>query len=403
MNILITGARGFVGKNLSHALENIKLGKDRSYGELSIGELYLYDVDSSKELLDTACKNADFVFNLAGVNRPREGEKFESGNEDFADLLISLLKKHENKCPVMFSSSVQASLVGRYNGDYGRSKKNTEEKFFEYQTESGAEVLVYRFPNLFGKWCRPSYNSVIATFCYNIANSLPIRVDNEEAELTLLYIDDLVDEMIGLLLGKRKRCDYDVDVTVLSENGKFCYTDKTHNVKLGKIASLLLDFDRETLLGRLPLMQKGSFESKLYSTYLSYLPKEKTLYPIESSTDERGSFTELIKGEHFGQISVNRSKPGAVKGNHWHNSKWEIFIVISGRARIDERKLDSDEIISFEVSGERLEAVRMLPGYTHSITNLSDSEELVTLMFASEPFDKEKPDTFYEETYINGN
>ena len=394
---------GFVGKNLACALKNIRDKKDLSYGEIDIGEIYLYDLDSSSEELDTACRSADFVFNLAGVNRPKEGEKFESGNEDFADLLISLLKKHGNRCPVMFSSSVQASLVGRYNSDYGKSKKNTEEKFFDYQRESGARVCIYRFPNLFGKWCRPSYNSVVATFCHNIANSLPIRVDNEDAELTLLYIDDLVDEMISLLSGKEKRCDYDGMELVPSEKGAFCYTDKIHRVTLGKIASLLLNFDRETLLGRLPLMQKGSFESKLYSTYLSYLPKEKTVYSIESSKDERGSFTELIKGEHFGQISVNRSKPGAVKGNHWHNSKWELFIVIFGRARIDERKLDSDEIISFEVSGDRLEAVRMLPGYTHSITNLSDSEELVTLMFASEPFDREKPDTFYEETEVNGN
>ena len=396
MNILITGAKGFVGKNLTEALLAVKGGKDKTRAGLKVDELYLYDVDSEKSLLDEACAKADFVFNLAGVNRPKDPEEFLKGNFGFASELLETLKKHENTCPVLLSSSIQATLIGRYDSDYGRSKKAGEELFFDYEKETGAKVLVYRFPNLFGKWCRPNYNSAVATFCNNIANDLPITVNDPSVQLELLYIDDLVDEMMLALVGKEHRCEFDGVNTVITDSGKYCAAPVTHKVTLGEIVSLLESFSqqRETLV--MPEIPCGSFAKKLYSTYLSYLPKEKVSIPLKMNSDVRGSFTELLKTEKCGQFSVNISLPGITKGQHWHHTKWEFFIVVSGKGLIQQRKIGSDEVLNFEVSGEKIEAVHMLPGYTHNIINLSDTENLVTLMWANECFDPSKPDTFFE-------
>lgn len=397
MNILITGANGFVGKNLTEALKNIRDGKDRTRPDLKIEEIYLYDIDSSKEELETACEKADFVFNLAGVNRPKDNSEFIKGNFGFAEELLDTFKRYNNKCPVMLASSVQATLIGRYDSDYGRSKKAGEELFFNYSAETGARVLVYRFPNLFGKWCRPNYNSAVATFCYNTANDLPITVNDRNTELELLYIDDLVTEMLDALLGKEHNCEFDGVRTVLKENGKYCAAPITHKVTLGEIADLLDGFKTQPQTLLMPEIPVNSFAKKLYSTYLSYLPKEKVSFPLKMNVDSRGSFTELLKTQNCGQISVNISKPGITKGQHWHNSKWEFFIVVSGHGLIEERKIGSDEVLRFEVSGDKIEAIHMLPGYTHNIINLSETENLVTVMWANEQFDPNKPDTFYEE------
>ena len=395
MNILITGAKGFAGKNLCENLKNIRDGKNKTRA-LTIEEIFEYDIDTPKELLDGYCKEADFVFNLAGVNRPQNTEEFMQGNFGFASVLLDTLKKHGNTCPVMLSSSIQATLIGRYDSDYGRSKKAGEDLFFEYSKQTGAKVLVYRFPNLFGKWCRPNYNSAVATFCNNIANDLPITVNDTAVELELLYIDDLVEEMLDALEGKEHHCEFDGIKTVLCENGSFCAAPVTHHVTLGKIAELLDAFKSQTSTLIMPEIPNGSFEKKLYSTYLSYLPKEKVSFPLKMNIDDRGSFTELLKTEKCGQFSVNISKPGITKGQHWHNTKWEFFIVVAGHGLIQMRKIGSDEVLNFEVSGEKIEAVHMLPGYTHNIINLSDSENLVTVMWANEQFDPNKPDTFWE-------
>jgi len=396
MNILITGAAGFVGKNLSAALQNIKDGKDRAHPELKIDKLYLYDIDSDNELLEEGCKNADFVFNLAGVNRPQNNDEFMAGNFGFASTLLDTLKKYNNTCPVMLSSSIQATLIGRYDGDYGRSKKAGEDLFFDYATKTGAKVLVYRFPNLFGKWCRPNYNSAVATFCNNIANDLEITVNDPAVMLELLYIDDLVDEMLLALSGNEHHCEFDGIDAVLCNNGKYCAATTTHKVTLGEIVELLETF-RDVPQGLLmPEIPNDSFAKKLYSTYLSYLPEKKVAFPLKMNVDDRGSFTELLKTEKCGQFSVNISKPGITKGQHWHNTKWEFFIVVSGKGLIQQRKIGTDEVLNFEVSGEKIEAVHMLPGYTHNIINLSDTEDLVTVMWANECFNPDKPDTFFE-------
>lgn len=396
MKILITGARGFVGKNLAAALNNVKDGKDRTHPEITIDEIYLYDLDSSHELLEEACERADFVFNLAGVNRPENPEEFMSGNFGFAGTLLKTLKKYKNTCPVMLSSSVQATLIGRYDGDYGRSKKVGEDLFFEYSKETGAKVLVYRFPNLFGKWCRPNYNSVVATFCNNIANDLPITVNDPKVELELLYIDDLVEEMLLALSGREHRCEFDGIRTLITNDGKFCAVPTTHKVTLGEIVDLLDQFKAQTSTLVMPEIPYNSFAKKLYSTYLSYLPKEKVSFSLKMNEDARGSFTELLKTEKCGQFSINVSKPGITKGQHWHNTKWELFIVVSGHGLIQQRKIGSDEVLNFEVSGDKIEAVHMLPGYTHNIINLSETDNLVTVMWANEQFDTKHPDTFYE-------
>lgn len=396
MNILITGADGFVGKNLTAALQNIRDGKDRTHPEITVDELYLYDVNSPAELLEKACAKADFVFNLAGVNRPKDASEFMAGNYGFASTLLNTLKKYNNTCPVMISSSIQATCIGRYDSDYGRSKKAGEELLFDYATETGAKVLVYRFTNLFGKWCRPNYNSAVATFCHNVANDLPITVSDPAVELELTYIDDLVDEMLAALVGNEHRCEFDGINTVLTEGGKYCAVPVTHKVTLTEIVSLLESFKAQPKTLIMPEIPNGSFAKKLYSTYLSYLPREKAIFPLTMNVDARGSFTELLKTKNCGQFSVNISKPGITKGEHWHNTKWEFFIVVSGHGLIRQRKLGSDEILDFEVSGEKIEAIHMLPGYTHNIINLSDTEDLVTLMWANELFDKNHPDTFGE-------
>lgn len=396
MKILVTGAKGFVGKNLVEALKNIRDGKDRTHPELVIDEIFCYDIDSAKAELDEYCAKADFVFNLAGVNRPQSPEEFMQGNFGFAGEMIALLKKHNNTCPVMISSSIQATCIGRYDSEYGRSKKAGEELIFAYGEETGAKVLVYRFPNLFGKWCRPNYNSAVATFCHNIANDLPITVNDPSVQLELLYIDDLVDEMLCALEGNEHRCEFDGINTVLTENGSFCAAPTTHKVTLGEIVGLLKSFSMQPATLVLPEIPQNSFAKKLYSTYLSYLPKEKVSFPLKMNEDARGSFTELLKTDKCGQFSVNISKPGITKGQHWHNTKWEFFIVVSGRGLIQQRKIGTDETLEFEVTGEKIEAVHMLPGYTHNIINLSETENLVTVMWANEQFDPNKPDTFFE-------
>lgn len=380
---MVTGAKGFVGKNLCEQLKN------------NNEEVFAYDVDSSFEELDEWCAQADFVFNLAGVNRPQNDSEFKKGNVEFAERLLGALKRHGNKCPVMLASSQQASLEGRFgNSEYGRTKKAGEELFFRYAAENGVRVLVYRFPNLFGKWCRPNYNSVVATFCNAIANDLPYKVNDSSVQLDLVYIDDLVDEMIAALRGKEHRCDYDGLGAYPVRDGKYCYVPVSHRVSLGEIVHLLHQFDdqRKTLV--VPEIPAGSFAKKLYSTYLSYLPASKVVVPLKMNVDARGSFTEVLKTLGSGQFSVNVSNPGITKGQHWHNSKWEFFIVVSGKALIKERKIGTSEVISFEVSGKEMKAVHMLPGYTHSIENLSATELLITLMWANEMFDPEKPDTY---------
>ena len=396
MNILVTGAKGFVGKNLCAALKNIRDNKDRTRN-IKIEEIFEYDIDTERNLLDGFCERANFVFNLAGVNRPKDNAEFMEGNFGFASDLLNILKKHNNKCPVMLSSSVQATLIGRYDNDYGRSKKAGEELFFKYAEETGVKVLIYRFPNLFGKWCRPNYNSAVATFCNNTANDLPITVNDRNTELELLYIDDLVAEMLDALENNEHHCEFDGINTVITESGKYCAVPVTHKVTLGEIADLLAQFKNQPKTLLMPEMSEGSFAKKLYSTYLSYLPKEKVSFPLKMNIDERGSFTELLKTVGCGQFSVNISKPGITKGQHWHNSKWEFFIVVSGHGLIEERKIGSDEVLRFEVSGNNIEAVHMLPGYTHNIINLSDTEDLVTLMWANEQFDPNHPDTFFEK------
>lgn len=397
MKILVTGAKGFVGKNLCAALKSVQQGKDKTRGIDSNIEIFEFDVDTDKSLLDTYCKEADFVFNLAGVNRPKNREEFMEGNFGFAGTLLDTLKKNNNTCPVMLSSSLQATLIGRYaEGDYGKSKKAGEDLFFKYSEDTGAKVYVYRFPNLFGKWCRPNYNSAVATFCNNIANDLPIQVNDRATELKLLYIDDLVDEMFSILRGMPHRCEFDGLNEVANADGKFCYCPVTHKVTLGEVVDLLNKFKNQPSTLLMPEIPYNSFAKKLYSTYLSYLPKEKVSFPLKMNVDPRGSFTELIKSEKCGQVSVNISKPGITKGQHWHNTKWEFFIVVSGKGLIRQRKIGTDEVLNFEVSGEKIEAIHMLPGYTHNIINLSDTDDLVTVMWANEQFDPDKPDTFFE-------
>ena len=397
MNILVTGAKGFVGKNLVAQLHNIQDGKAKWYPIGSNLTVYEYDIDSDLAELDVYCKNADFVFNLAGVNRPKDQSEFMAGNFGFASTLLDTLKKHGNNCPVMLSSSIQATLIGRYaEGEYGKSKKAGEELFFGYSEETGAKVLIYRFPNLFGKWCRPNYNSAVATFCNNIANDLPIQVNDRSTELELLYIDDLVDEMIFALAGQEHHCEFDGLEPVAKADGKYCYVPVTHKATLGEIVDLLERFNKvsETLV--MPEIPENSFAKKLYSTYLSYLPERKVKFPLKMNIDSRGSFTELLKTEKCGQMSVNISKPGITKGQHWHNTKWEFFMVVSGRALIQERRIDSGEVFNFEVSGDKIEAVHMLPGYTHNIINLSDTDDLITVMWCNEQFNPERPDTYFE-------
>lgn len=425
MNILVTGAKGFVGKNLCAALNNVKNGYDKTHPSLTIDEVYEYDIDSTPEELEKYCADADFVFNLAGVNRPKDNEEFMKGNFGFASTLLNTLKKHGNKCPIMLSSSIQATLAGRFgNSEYGRSKKAGEELFFKYGEETSAKVLVYRFPNLFGKWCRPNYNSAVATFCNNIANDLPIQVNDPNVELELLYIDDLIDEMFCALetnhidatnlsnssnsqeeteirsicsIRSEHRCEFDGTMTEPSVNGRYCYCPITHKVKLGEIVELLNQFKAQPETLMIPSMPDGSFAKKLFATYLSYLPKEKAIYDLKMNIDDRGSFTELVKSIDKGQVSINISKPGITKGQHWHNTKWEIFIVVAGHALIQMRKEGCEEVIEYEVSGEHIQPVYMLPGYTHNIINQSETENLVTVMYCNETFDSQKPDTFHDD------
>lgn len=399
MKILVTGAKGFVGKNLCAALNNIKDGKDRRFPELSIEAVYEYDLDSTPEELGVWCASADFVFNLAGVNRPQNQEEFMAGNFGFASTLLDTLKKHGNKCPVMLSSSIQATLAGRFgNSEYGKSKKAGEELFFDYAAATGAKVLVYRFPNLFGKWCRPNYNSAVATFCNAFANDLPYTVNDPSVELELLYIDDLVDEMICALQGKEHHCEFEGVETVLSPEGRYCAATVTHKVTLGEIVDLLKSFVEQPKTLMIPEIPSGSFAKKLYSTYLSYLPYEKTAFDLKMNVDERGSFTELVHTLNAGQVSINISKPGITKGQHWHNTKFEQFVVVKGHGLIQQRNLNdpSGKVLEWEVSGDKIQAVHMLPGYTHNIINLSDTEDLVTVMYCNEVFNPERPDTFFE-------
>ena len=397
MKVLVTGAKGFVGKNLKEALKNIMNGNDKTRS-ISIDEIFTFDIDTPIEELDRYCSQADFVFNLAGVNRPQNLSEFKSGNFGFASRLLDCLKSHKNTCPVMLASSIQASLVGRFAGsEYGQSKRDGEELFFNYAKTTGAKVYIYRFPNLFGKWCKPNYNSVVATFCHNIANDLPIKVDNRTTMLELVYIDDVVKSLLDLLERKVNKCDYDGIDVIPNDKGNYCYVPTSHMVSLGEIEDLLYTFHDQSSTLLMPNMGNNSFTKKLYSTYLSYLPKNKVKFTPKTNTDARGSFTELLKTQSCGQFSVNISKPGITKGEHWHNSKWEFFIVVSGQALIQERKIGSDELWEFEVSGNKIEIVHMLPGFTHNIINLSDSENLVTLMWANEQFDSAYPDTFFEK------
>ena len=400
MKILVTGAKGFVGKNLCAALNNIKDSKDRRFPNLAIEAVFEYDIDSTSEELDQYCREADFVFNLAGVNRPKEQSEFMQGNFGFASTLLDTLKKHHNSCPVMLSSSQQASLTGRFgNSEYGRSKKAGEDLFLEYGKETGAEVHVYRFPNLFGKWCRPNYNSAVATFCNAFANDLPYTVNDPSVELELLYIDDLVDEMIAILEGKGHHCEFDGLEVVPGPLGKYRYCPVTHKVTLGEIVELLKSFAEQPKTLMIPEISAGSFAKKLYSTYLSYLPKEKAAFALKMNVDERGSFTELVHTHNAGQVSINISKPGITKGQHWHNTKFEQFIVVKGHGLIQQRNLNDPEgkVLEWEVSGDKIEAVHMLPGYTHNIINLSETEDLVTVMYCNEVFDPRRPDTFFEK------
>ena len=421
MNILVTGAKGFVGKNLCCALRNIKDGKDRTRPDLHIDEVWEYDIETNPRLLDTYCEACDFVYNLAGVNRPKDNSEFMEGNFGFASTLLETLKKYGNTCSVMLSSSQQASLTGRFgNSEYGRSKKAGEDLFLQYQEETGAKVLIYRFPNLFGKWCRPNYNSAVATFCHNIANDLPIQVNDPSVELELLYIDDLVEEMLNALEGKEDRCEFNglevvpttqerslhvgrddndpvISTEVEKSQGRYCYCPVTHKATLGEIVELLHQFAEQPKTLMIPEIPEGSFSKKLYSTYLSYLPKEKVAFPLKMNVDDRGSFTELIHTLNSGQVSINISKPGITKGQHWHNTKWEFFIVVAGHGLIQERKIGSDEVIEFEVSGDNIQCIHMLAGYTHNIINLSETENLVTVMYCNEIFNPQKPDTFFEK------
>lgn len=397
MNILVTGAKGFVGRNLVENLKTVRDGRNPTRPGLSIGDIYEYDRDSTAEELDRYCRDADFVFNLAGVNRPKDPEEFTSGNFGFAAILLDTLKKYGNTCPVMLSSSIQATLSGRFGtSEYGLSKKAGEELFFRYAEETGARVLVYRFPNLVGKWVRPNYNSAVGTFCHNIAHDLPITVNDPGVELELLFIDDLMEELFDALEGREHRCEFEGVAAIPTPKGRYCHAPVTHRATLGRIVELLHGFHEQPQTLLMPAIPPGSLEKKLYSMYLSYLPKEKTAFALNMNQDERGSFTELLKTADHGQFSVNISKPGVTKGEHWHNGKWEFFIVVSGRGLIRERKLGTDEVMEFEVSGEHIQAVHMLPGYTHSIVNLSETENLVTLMWASEVFDPKRPDTFHE-------
>ena len=435
MKILVTGAKGFVGKNLCVTLNNLRDGKDRTRPSLTpspspngegsntgIEEVFEYDIDTNPGLLDEYCQKCDFVFNLAGVNRPKDASEFMEGNFGFASTLLDTLKKYGNKCPVMLSSSQQASLTGRFgNSEYGRSKKAGEDLFLKYEEEflkantdltddtdivpckcepcSGQKprVLIYRFPNLFGKWCRPNYNSAVATFCNNIANDLPIQVNDPSVELELLYIDDLVTEMLDALEGKEHRCEFDGLEVVPKEDGQYCYCPVTHKVTLGRIVELLHEFAEQPKTLMIPEIPFNSFEKKLYSTYLSYLPKEKVAFPLKMNVDDRGSFTELVHTLNCGQVSINISKPGITKGQHWHNTKWEFFIVVAGHGLIQERKIGTNEVIEFEVSGDNIQCIHMLPGYTHNIINLSETENLVTVMYCNEIFDPNHPDTFFEK------
>ena len=399
MKILVTGAKGFVGRNLCAQLNNIKDGKAKCYGPLVVEAVYAYDIDSTPEELDAYCRDCDFVFNLAGVNRPQNQEEFMQGNFGFASTLLDTLKKYQNNCPVMISSSIQATLAGRFGtSEYGKSKKAGEELMFQYGEETGAKVLVYRFPNLFGKWCRPNYNSAVATFCHNMAHDLPITVNDPSVELELLYIDDLVEEMIAALKGEEHHCEFDGVETVLTEGGRYCAAPVTHKVTLGEIVNLLQQFVDMPKTILIPEIPAGSFAKKLYSTYLSYLPKEKAVFPLKMNVDARGSFTELVHTLNCGQVSINISKPGITKGQHWHHTKWEQFIVVSGHGLIQQRnENDPDgEILEYEVSGDQIQSVIMLPGYTHNIINLSDTQDLVTVMYCNEIFNPERPDTFFD-------
>ncbi len=396
MKILVTGAKGFVGKNLCARLNNIKEGKIRNC-PVKIEEVYEYDIDTSLEDLEFYCREADFVFNLAGVNRPDNPEDFKKGNFGFASTLLQTLKKYDNRCPVMLSSSIQATLLGRYAGHpYGESKKAGEELFFEYSKETGAKVLVYRFPNIFGKWCLPNYNSAVATFCNNIANDLPIQVNDPSVELELLYIDDLVDEMILALQGKEHHCEFEGVETIISEDGRYCAVPFSFKATLGEIVDLLNQFAEMPKTLMIPEIPSDSFSKRLFSTYLSYLPKEKAVFDLKMNEDDRGSFTELLHTPKCGQVSINISKPGITKGQHWHDSKWEQFIVVKGHGLIQMRKEGTDEVLEFEVSGDKIQSVIMLPGYTHNIINLSEKEDLVTVMYCNEVFDPERPDTFFD-------
>ncbi len=397
MKILVTGAAGFVGRNLVENLKNIRDGKNRTRPDITIEDIYEYDINNTKDQLEEYCSKADFVFNLAGVNRPKDPAEFKKGNFGFASTLLETLEKYGNTCPVMLSSSIQASLAGRFGtSEYGLSKRDGENLFFEYSQKTGAKVYVYRFPNLAGKWIRPNYNSAVGTFCHNIANDLPITVNDPSVELELLFVEDLIEEMYDALEGNPHRCEYDGLNPIETEDGKYCYVPVTHKVTLGYIVECLNSFKEQPQTLVMPSIAPNSFEKKLYSMYLSYLPKEKVAFDLKMNVDDRGSFTELLKTIDHGQFSVNISKPGITKGQHWHNTKWEFFIVVSGHGLIQERKIGTDEVIEFEVSGEKIQAVHMLPGYTHNIINLSDTENLVTLMWANEIFDPAHPDTFFE-------